>query len=1694
MRNKDVGRLHRRDGWGKRLTMLMLAILITIGQWTIGRPSLAEAAVAPLGATYFTDTDNWGGGGASSVADGDMDIAIKNQDKVAADNYSMYPVEFKIANVDKLPTKSAQLLIRANDVDEYVQAITNPANGEWDRVYFSSNPSDIALGAAYTPWSTVKSTWADKIKASNVGVNGQDYMKEIPQGAYLGALSGKNEQWNTTVLTFKPTEFNRIALGDNYVGVSIHHYYQDTRSGGANTNWSMKVDWGQLVIDGGIKQTGEITEAGLKVDPGKVTINTSFIPKVAGNNFSVEVNVIERTKVNGEVVERNIGLDKKLFENSQDGQEREWNNIAITDSGIDPAKEYAVNIILFDDRGNGVSTENYTNPGYAEQVVTFSTHDPVLADINKSGLRAAPTYFTPDDFKNKYLMVNGNAPNGANLESVKVITLPDAAKGKLELNGLPVVASQLIPVVDLGRLSFVPVAGGFDGTVDFLWNGYNGTKFAADDATVTINSSPEVKDISVFMKIGDSLFPFTGTNDFIPNYVDPGNENLEKVKIVTLPDPTKGKLVLVDGNGGQTDIIVNQEINVTDINRLEFIPVPGVTGEVTFTWNGSDGLQYAVNDKTVTLKINTPPVVGEVLRTGIVGTPISFTTNNFASSPAYTDTDLDELTFVRISLPADFANSGKLGYTSGSGTVYIAPGAAEVLTAAELNSLNFEPSMSLPEGSTVTFSWIGSDGMHFSDNPANVNITYKKLPIAQPSIYNENEGVTSIPIVLDGTGSGSVTQVTYSSIVTEPLKGVLLQDINDPSGLTWTYIPNIDFQLGTDSFTYTVKDIDGNISEPVVITINIHKALDGWVGNKLQGDPTIVKAIPGQPLKLSAVSSQTADEIVATVAGVEVSLTLMNSSTWTTDGYKQWEDTTFILPFSTATGQHTVSYIAFNGAGDVVQTESSLIDNKFQVVGSKLSLTANPEKIIGDGTSTTNLTAVLVDENGTPVSGVEVVFTAPKGQFVGPDHAVTDAQGKATVTYQSAKITGVVEENMAIVATVNDTRLGLYAQDDVIITFMPASIHGVITKGDTNTPVPGATVRVMLDLDGDGVITPGIDFDETVVTKYDGSYDVIVPKGDAVYELEVQQTVNVGGVDTSITYKQTAKVDKVTGSGGENFDSERTVTGIVLFKQPNGQSAMLSNEILNKTNIFLKKSDGTYVSNNGVPTAFALNNQGLFHADGLDIGDYELEVRYEIEPGKLITFSRSVVSVTASGEMNIIEELVDPYGTISDAVTHQPIEGSKVILYYANTARNIAKGLTPGVTVSVPMIAGFAPNNNASPEQLSDVNGLYAYMVYPETDYYVVVTKDNYQSYTSPTLSVEWDIVKHDLELSPIQKSGSSSSTSSTVSSIPNISLNLPLDKNIVKEGENSQITVSYKNDSGELISSGEVKVTIPEGTQVVDAAGGVVTGNTIVWTVNNLPTGQAGNYKLIIKWPLIDVAERIYDISGVFTANKLSAKSSAKVNVFSDRFGELQHYRYILGYPDKEFKSNKSMTRAEVAAIVARLTENVDSNYVLPYTDIPSGHWATNYIKIATKYGYFTGSKDGLFRPDEPITRGELATVMARFLGLDVNKSTQAHFSDISGHWAEETIESLYSNKFLTGYTEGAFKPDNNIIRVEAVTMINRMLYRGPLLGLAPLFPDVPESHWGFGNVQEATISHESVRNSAGSETWKKTLSDDME
>ncbi len=190
-------------------------------------------------------------------------------------------------------------------------------------------------------------------------------------------------------------------------------------------------------------------------------------------------------------------------------------------------------------------------------------------------------------------------------------------------------------------------------------------------------------------------------------------------------------------------------------------------------------------------------------------------------------------------------------------------------------------------------------------------------------------------------------------------------------------------------------------------------------------------------------------------------------------------------------------------------------------------------------------------------------------------------------------------------------------------------------------------------------------------------------------------------------------------------------------------------------------------------------------------------------------------------------------------------------------------------------------------------------------------------------------------------------------------------------------------------------------------------------------------------------------------------------------------HDAYLLGYEDGTVRPEGSITRAEVATIFFRLLtdESRDKfwSQTNDYTDVPADAWYNNAVSTLSNAGILDGYEDGTFRPDGNITRAEFATITARFLEASYDGGNR--FPDIDGHWAAEYINQAANAGIVDGYEDGTFRPQQNITRAEAVTMVNRTVDRHPdadhLLDNMVTWPDNPESAWYYAQIQEATNAH---------------------
>ncbi len=210
-------------------------------------------------------------------------------------------------------------------------------------------------------------------------------------------------------------------------------------------------------------------------------------------------------------------------------------------------------------------------------------------------------------------------------------------------------------------------------------------------------------------------------------------------------------------------------------------------------------------------------------------------------------------------------------------------------------------------------------------------------------------------------------------------------------------------------------------------------------------------------------------------------------------------------------------------------------------------------------------------------------------------------------------------------------------------------------------------------------------------------------------------------------------------------------------------------------------------------------------------------------------------------------------------------------------------------------------------------------------------------------------------------------------------------------------------------------------------------------------------------------------------------------------------HRAYIKGYPGGNFRPDDNISRAEISAILSRILANYNEDNLTDtatdFVDVKPKDWYAKYIARLEDSNIINGYDDGLFRPENPITRAEFATVCVRFFERRTAaiKASDSSFSDIAGeHWAKDYIDKAAKQGFITGYPDGTFKPDNYITRAEAVTVVNRMLSRYPDKNYIDenrdeliIFADVTDrEYWAYYEIYESASEHHTRLNKQ-TESW---------
>lgn len=209
---------------------------------------------------------------------------------------------------------------------------------------------------------------------------------------------------------------------------------------------------------------------------------------------------------------------------------------------------------------------------------------------------------------------------------------------------------------------------------------------------------------------------------------------------------------------------------------------------------------------------------------------------------------------------------------------------------------------------------------------------------------------------------------------------------------------------------------------------------------------------------------------------------------------------------------------------------------------------------------------------------------------------------------------------------------------------------------------------------------------------------------------------------------------------------------------------------------------------------------------------------------------------------------------------------------------------------------------------------------------------------------------------------------------------------------------------------------------------------------------------------------------------------------------GSLQtdaHNVYLRGYPNGSFGPNSQMTRAEAAQMFYNLLIQQDVSASASFSDVADSAWYATAVKTLASMNIIKGVGGDRFAPERSITRAEFAAIATRFAKTD--NSGSVAFRDVeSSDWFYSSVLTAVNYGWINGYSDNTFRPENTITRAEVAAIVNRMLaragdtaYAGSHTDEIKQFTDVSDTFWGYSDIIEATNAHDYSKIS-GTESWK--------
>ncbi len=558
-----------------------------------------------------------------------------------------------------------------------------------------------------------------------------------------------------------------------------------------------------------------------------------------------------------------------------------------------------------------------------------------------------------------------------------------------------------------------------------------------------------------------------------------------------------------------------------------------------------------------------------------------------------------------------------------------------------------------------------------------------------------------------------------------------------------------------------------------------------------------------------------------------------------------------------------------------------------------------------------------------------------------------------------------------------------------------------------------------------------------------------VPAGANYTVASVFDPAVAGSFVGETVYTQTITV---TPNAGDSFASSVTVNGIPSGVTP--KQEIKDNKLI--LTITWPETDSIAVKNIAITEQPNLTYK---FDDEWDLSGLKVTVTYD---------NNSTVDVTASD----CEITIDGNAIGEKVGTLDATNGKKLtVSYKGQTAETDALTVTEAdTTVTIPATLTARPNTavsinaTVSPKDPEAGKITYEYKVEEKG------TCSKPDEHTSDDMHDEtcgWsaDVVERWLEIPSAGLAEGSYTVRASYPASPN-----------TKAATSNEAALTVKNQTGgHGGGSGMLTVRFDAGVN-----GKITKGSSTVKVARNeklkssdIPTVTANEGYRFLGWTL----------DGSKTVDPTDANVTSSITYKALYNAGATHGAYMRGDNTGMFNPDANITRAEAAALIARLNANYNegTKYSSSLNDIPADEWYAGVVNFCASSGLITGYDDGTFLPNNQITRQEFCAIVARYLNL--SNTGEANFNDIDETiWGAGYISQLAGKGIINGYEDGSFAPNAPIKRCEVVKILNAVFDRTPdrstvndnIGNYSVRIPDVSADHWAYYEILEAAIEHE--------------------